>query len=141
MVLSHVCPFVGTPAQFPVLSLPTCRDILKYIEFLRYNSIAKKLIHVFFFFFSCPSVNICCTQFDFRHSIKLPLYIWMCRCTMVESADSCKYVSVFRTNFVTIQVVFVNILNFLTEYSHLFFIIPVYLLTITLSKSLVLVQL
>ena len=65
----------------------------------------------------------------------------MCRCTMVESADSCKYVSVFRTNFVTIQVVFVNILNFLTEYSHLFFIIPVYLRTITLSKSLVLVQL
>ena len=47
----------------------------------------------------------------------------MCRCTMVESADSCKYVSVFRTNFVTIQVVFVNILNFLTEYSHLFNII------------------
>ena len=41
MVLSHVCPFVGTPAQFPVLSLPTCRDILKNIEFLRYNSIAK----------------------------------------------------------------------------------------------------
>ena len=41
MVLSHVCPFVGTPAQFPVLSLPTCRKILKYIEFLRYNSIAK----------------------------------------------------------------------------------------------------
>ena len=41
MVLSHVCPFVGTPAQFPVLYLPTCRDILKYIEFLRYNSIAK----------------------------------------------------------------------------------------------------
>ena len=36
----------------------------------------------------------------------------MCRCTMVESVDSCKYVSVFRTNFVTIQVVFVNILNF-----------------------------
>ena len=65
----------------------------------------------------------------------------MCRYMMVESADSCKYVSVFRTNFVTIQVVFVNILNFLTEYSHLFFIIPVYLRTITLSKSLVLVQL
>ena len=43
MVLSHVCPFVGTPAQFPVLSLPTYRDILKYIEFLRYNSIAKIL--------------------------------------------------------------------------------------------------
>ena len=41
MIQRRTCPFVGEPADFPASSLPTRRDILKFVQFLRLNTVTK----------------------------------------------------------------------------------------------------
>ena len=39
--LYKICPFIGEPADFSASSLPTRRDILKFVQFLRLNTVTK----------------------------------------------------------------------------------------------------
>ena len=41
MIQRRTCPFVSEPADFPASSLPTRRDILKFVQFLRLNTVTK----------------------------------------------------------------------------------------------------
>ena len=41
MIQRRTCPFIGEPADFPASSLPTRRDILKFVQFLRLNTVTK----------------------------------------------------------------------------------------------------
>ena len=41
MIQRRTCPFIGEPADFSASSLPTRRDILKFVQFLRLKTVTK----------------------------------------------------------------------------------------------------